>query len=235
MENKGAIESHKHPKKSIPRRLWNNFLIGLLVTMPLVLSGFLFVWLFNIFDGPLTNLLEKYTGYYIPGVGIIAFIIGVLIVGAVSANILGHRLFNLGEKILSKIPFFSGLYGTFRDLTHTIVAVRKEKFSSVVLLEYPRKGIFSVGFVTGKFRGEYERLSDKDILNIFVPTTPFPTNGFYILVPAKEVIPTKMTVEEGLKLVISGGMIMPHDKPPEDIVSEAMRLIETKAEEKANE
>lgn len=218
-------------QKKLSRRLTNYFLMGTLISIPVGVTLVLFVWAFQLIDKPIADLVKEGTGYYIPGLGIFGLVVIVFIVGVVATNFLGQRLLSFAEKLFSKIPIVSGMYGTFRDLTQTVMAAREGALAGVVLLEYPRKGIFSVGFVTGASRGELQSATKQDVLNVFIPTTPFPTNGFYVMVPAKEVIHLKMTVEEGLKLVISGGMVMPHDHKPEGLVAEAFKHIKHREQE----
>lgn len=125
---------------------------------------------------------------------------------------MGRRLIKLGETILSKLPIVNIIYNSVKQFMEAIFLRRKSSFTQVVLIEYPRKGIYSVGFVTGNSKNRIQDATNEDLINIFVPTTPNPTSGMLILISKNSIIPLNISIEEGLKFVISGGIISPKEK-----------------------
>jgi uncharacterized membrane protein len=117
------------------------------------------------------------------------------------------------ERVMGRIPLVKGIYGLFKQVADTVLNTDRQGFRKVVLIEYPRRGIWSVGFVTGVSQGEVQAMTDRHMLNVFVPTTPNPTSGYYILVPEEDAREMDMNVEEAFKLIISGGMVTPPDRP----------------------
>ncbi len=155
---------------------------------------------------------ETWFGIPLPGIGLLATLVLILLVGLLTANIFGRSLVNFYERLVDRVPLVKGIYTLFKQVSDTVFSRDRNAFRKVVLIEYPRKGIWAVAFVTGVSEGEVQEVTEKRLVNIFVPTTPNPTSGFYILVPQDEMIELKMTVEEAFKLVISGGMVTPPQK-----------------------
>jgi uncharacterized membrane protein len=151
-------------------------------------------------------------GRYIPGFGVLATVLLVLLVGMLTANFFGRALVAWSEQLMGKIPLIKGIYGLFRQVTDTIFSKDKSGFRKVVLIEYPRRDIWSIGFLTGISEGELQRATTHRLVNVFVPTTPIPTSGFYVLVPQEDVRELEMSVDEAFKLIVSGGMVNPLDK-----------------------
>jgi uncharacterized membrane protein len=198
------------------------FIAGLLVVAPLYLSYYIVSILVVFADRIITFLPEKfhpdtYLPFHIPGLGVIITFLFLLIVGVLATNLFGRKLLHWWERILARIPLIRTVYTGTKQFIETFFITNRGGFSRVVLIEYPRKGIFSVGFVTGPGRGEIQMLTQRKVLNIFLPTTPNPTSGWYMLVPEEDTIPLKMSVEEAFKLIISGGIVSPEN-------AEAMRL-----------
>jgi uncharacterized membrane protein len=148
-------------------------------------------------------------GISIPGVGLVATLLLILAIGMLATNIFGRSLVSFSERIVDRIPVVKGIYMLFKQVSDTVLNRDRGAFRQVVLIEYPRKEIWSVAFVTGVSSGEVQKVTERKLVNIFVPTTPNPTSGFYILVPEEDMIPLTMTVEEAFKLIISGGMVTP--------------------------
>ena len=200
------------------RRLKAYFLTGLLVIVPLTLTLLVVRWVVRFMDGLLDSVLpeamrpEAWFGIPLPGVGLVATVLLILLVGLLSANIFGRSLVTFYEKLVDRVPLVKGIYTLFKQVSDTVFNRDRGAFRKVVLIEYPRKGIWAVAFVTGVSEGEVQEVTEKRLVNIFVPTTPNPTSGFYILVPHDELIELKMTVEEAFKLIISGGMVTPQKK-----------------------
>lgn len=192
------------------------FIAGLLVVAPLYLSYYILSILVRFADRIITFLPKKfhpdtYLPFHIPGLGIIITFLFLIIVGVLATNLFGRKLLHWWERILGRIPLIRTVYTGTKQFIETFFITNRGGFSRVVLIEYPRKGIFSVGFVTGPGRGEIQMLTQRNVLNIFLPTTPNPTSGWYMLVPEEDTIPLKMSVEEAFKLIISGGIVSPEN------------------------
>jgi uncharacterized membrane protein len=129
--------------------------------------------------------------------------------GLIVTNVIGRKTIQLGEKLLSKVPLVWNIYHSSKQLMESISVSGKKAFRQVVLVEYPRKGIYTLGFLTSDARGEVQMVTEKETVNIFVPTTPNPTSGVLIVVPKGDLIPLSMSIEEGIKVVVSGGMVVP--------------------------
>ncbi|MDT8444135.1 MAG: DUF502 domain-containing protein [Desulfuromonadales bacterium] len=196
-------------------KLKSYFLTGLLVLVPITLTLLVVRWLVRLMDNLLKSVLpmalrpEQIFGISVPGIGLVATLLLILMVGVLTANIFGRSLVNFTEKMVDRIPFVKGIYTLFKQVSDTVLNRDRGAFRKVVLIEYPRKGIWAVAFVTGITQGEVQLLTEKKLINIFVPTTPNPTSGFYILVAEDDMIELSMTVEEAFKLIISGGMVTP--------------------------
>jgi uncharacterized membrane protein len=202
----------------IRHKLRNIFIAGLLTILPILVTYFMLAFLFNKMDRISQPLVQKlliylsFTDYkigYVPGLGIVLTLVIVFLIGLFVTNVMGKKLVRLGERVVQKIPLVSSIYGASKQFLHAVSVSGKDSFSKVVLVEYPRKGLYSVGFVTCENKGETQRVTKNDVVNVFMPTTPNPTSGMLIMVPKKSIIPLSMTVEEGIKLVVSGGMVSP--------------------------
>jgi len=132
-----------------------------------------------------------------------------MLIGFIASNIIGSRLINFSDSIMQRLPLAKGIYSSSKQIIDAFTLQGKNAFQKVVLIEYPRKGLFVLGFVTGNSRGEIQSKTHEETLNIFVPTTPNPTSGMLILAPRQEVIELAMTVDQGMKVIISGGLYSP--------------------------
>ena len=191
--------------------MWTHFkrtiLAGIFTIVPLALTGFILVFIFRFLDSvsaPILNII----GFHIPGLGILLTILSVYLLGVIIRNVLGRRLFSWGEKIVLAIPLVSTIYKTIKQFINAFSGTADGKnFQKVIFLQYPRVGVWTLAFVTG----ESVDANSVEYYHIFVPTTPNPTSGFFIIIPKRETMLTEMTVEEGIKMVISGGMIAPSE------------------------
>ncbi len=196
-------------------KLKNYFLTGLLVVVPIALTFLVVRWIVTFMDHYLSRVLppawqpDHLFGVWVPGLGLVATLLLIMLVGVLTANIFGRKLVHFYEFLLDKIPFVKGIYSLFKQVADTVISRDRGAFRKVVLIEYPRRDIWAVAFVTGISEGEVQEVTSKRLVNIFVPTTPNPTSGFYILVPEDDMIELSMTVEEAFKLIISGGMVTP--------------------------
>ncbi len=195
------------------------FIAGILTILPLTITYVLFRFLFDkvdaFFQPLIIHFLEQlsYSEHisYIPGLGIVATIILVFLVGLFVTNIAGKKLMELMEAVLSRIPLVRNVYVASKQFFETIsvASTSQNGLHKVVLVEYPRRGLYSLGFVTCESTGEPQKVTREDVVNIFIPTTPNPTSGMLIMVAKADLIPLTMTVEEGLKLVVSAGIVTP--------------------------
>ena len=201
----------------LKRRIRNVFLTGFLVTLPIALTVFIFIFLFKNLDA-LSPTFTRWLillgaplpeGYRIPFLGAVMTFLIIILVGALTTNIFGNKLLHLWERIIGKIPFVRRIYTGTKQVVKSIATADTKSFRKVVLIEFPRKGIHAIGFITGKTRGELKHLTSENHFNVFVPTTPNPTSGFLIFADSGEVIELDMTIEEGVKYVISGGIVNP--------------------------
>jgi uncharacterized membrane protein len=186
----------------------NYFLTGLVVLLPAVISIFVLWRLFTGLDRILGRFVELWLGYRIPGVGLIALILIIIAIGAIASNIIGRRMIRIGEGIVSRIPIIRWIYRTTKQLFSTLLAERSTSFRKVVMVNYPYKGMYSMAFQTSETAGPVEdAVGGKRLVTLFLPTTPNPTSGFFLLVPEDDVIPLDISVNEGLKYIISAGAL----------------------------
>jgi len=194
------------------------FLTGLIVLGPLGLTVLVVQWIVGAMDRAILGLLPEalhptaLVGRHIPGLGVLGTLLLVLLVGVLASNFFGRTLVSYSEWLFSHTPGVKGVYNLFKQMTDTLFSKDKSGLRKVVLIEYPRRGIWTVAFLTGAARGELQRRSPQPMVNVFVPTTPNPTSGFFLLLPADEVTELQMTVDEALKLVVSIGMVVPPDR-----------------------
>ena len=203
--------------KNLNRRLRNIFLAGLLIALPISITIFILSFLFRSLD-TLSPVFTHWLillgaplpqGYQIPFLGVIMTFVIVFLVGAVTTNIFGKKILHLWEEIIEKIPFVRRIYKGTKQVVSSFATMDTTSFTKVILIEFPRKGAHAIGFITGKTRGEIKHFTSNKHLKIFVPTTPNPTSGFIIFAEPNEFIELDMTIEEGIKFVISGGIVSP--------------------------
>ena len=180
------------------------FLTGLLVLLPIWATYYVLSALLSVIDGILGDLPRDLIGLKFPGLGILTLIVVVVAVGMLSANYLGSRIVRLSDELLHKVPLVRGVYFTVKQVMETFSL--KQNFHGVALVEYPRRGCYSIGFMTGEVPGEHLKLNGT-FVTVFVPTTPNPTAGFLLVLPEPEVIQLDMTVEQGMKFIISLGLV----------------------------
>lgn len=204
-------------KTSIAGRLRRYLLTGIVVTAPITITVYLTYVFLTFIDNKVTKILprELYEGLYghttFPGLGLIIALVFFVVVGWFATNFLGRLIINVSEYIVERMPIIRTLYGAIKQIFETVIASKSQAFREVVMLEYPRKGVWSIGFVTGVSEGEVQKTTDEETINVFVPTTPNPTSGYLLFVPKKELKYLDMSVEEGVKLVVSAGIITPPD------------------------
>ena len=189
----------------------------MLITLPIALTWFILQFLLKNFDAlspVFTHMLIQLgapitEGYRIPFLGLVVTLLIVLTVGWFTTNFFGKKLFELGELLIEKIPFVRRIYKSTKQVVSSIAEADTSAFRKVVLLEFPRRGLLAIGFVTGESLGEVQQVTQANMLNVFVPTMPNPTSGFLIFSPPEELTEVSMTIEEGIKYVVSGGIVTP--------------------------
>jgi uncharacterized membrane protein len=191
---------------------------GLLVWLPIGATVFVFRLLLGLMDQLLFWVPEEYTpenllGFPIPGLGAILALLVLLITGLLAANLLGRRLVAFYESVLSRIPFVRSVYGAVKHFAEMVLSDSGTSFKKVLLIEYPRVGLYSIAFQTSENAAEVQALTGETVVTAFLPTTPNPTSGFMLFVPRSAVIELEMSVEEALKMVVSLGVVVPKWHP----------------------
>ncbi len=190
------------------RKIRNFFITGLAVTVPLTATAYIVWAVFRFLDGILSPFLKLIIGEekYVSGIGFFLTMFLITAVGALTTIAIGKRMVTFFEDILTRIPLVRGIYSTFKEASDAFLVHRPSEGSrGVVLVEYPRKGIYTIGLTTAVTVKEIQDKTHEPVVNIFIPTSPNPTSGMLILVPEDSVTPLDMTTEEGLKLIVSGG------------------------------
>lgn len=195
------------------------FTTGFLTILPLAVTIYVFYVIFSFLENLVGGLIESVFNFHIPGIGFASGLLLILLIGFIASNIIGNRLINFFDRIFQRVPITRGIYTSAKQIIDAFTLQGKNAFQQVVLLEYPRKGLYVIGFVTGQSRGEIQERTAEETLNIFIPTTPNPTSGMLILAPKHEVTELKMTVEEGMKVIISGGLFSPADNNEKVIIT----------------
>jgi len=197
------------------KRLRNYFISGLLFWIPLALSVLVIKFFLEVINNivPARFLPESLLNLdtNIPGSGIVLVVLIILITGALVTNILGRKIVELWEGILNKIPGFRNIYNALKKISSTVLNTSSESFRKAFLIQYPSKGIWVIAFQSGDYKGEVENIIGEDVINLFVPTTPNPTSGFFVMMPKKDAYELNMSVEEAFKLVISAGVVTPEN------------------------
>ena len=200
--------------RSVVSRIRAYFLAGVLVTAPLGITVYLGVIFIAFIDNSVIPLIpEHYLPYRIPGLGLIILAIALTLIGALTAGLFGRWLVRTGERILNRMPVVRSVYGAIKQIFETVLAQKSQAFREAVLVEFPRRGAWSIGFITSQTQGEVARLMASDgLMTVYVPTTPNVTGGYMIFVPRAEIVPLSMSVEDAWKMVISMGIVTPPER-----------------------
>jgi uncharacterized membrane protein len=187
---------------------------GLLVWLPLGVTLLVIRLLVGFMDKTLMVIPAAYhpdtlLGFHVPGLGLVLAVAIVLVTGVIVANLFGRRLVALWESVLARIPLVRTIYHSVKQVAETLLSANGKSFRKVLLIEYPRRGIWTLAFQTGNPVGEIQDRTGAEVINVFVPTTPNPTSGFFILVPRDDIIELSMSVDDGLKMIVSMGVIVP--------------------------
>ncbi len=201
----------------------STFLTGLIIVLPLWLTVWLLSLIWGVFADALTPLVlqviklfalgewseKAWVNYLAPLVSVSLSVLLIYLVGLVGANVIGRQVIAAFDKLLLQVPFVRGIYKATRQFFDTFANPKGNAFQRVVLIEYPRRGLWTLALVTNETRGEVQRRTPHPVISVFVPTTPNPTSGFLLFVPTAEVIELTMSVEDALKMIVSGGVVLP--------------------------
>ncbi len=208
---------------SLVLRLRAYFFAGILITAPISITVYLAWALIHWVDGAVIPLIpahynpETYLPFSVPGIGLLILLVGLTLIGAMTANLVGRMLVRGSDRPLNRTPVVRGVYNALKQIFETVLSQKSQAFREVVLVEYPRKGVWALGFITGTPEGEIQDLGGGTLASVFVPTTPNPTSGFLLFLPERELVRLAMTVEEGIKMVVSGGIVSPPDRRAPDL------------------
>ncbi|KTD68179.1 MULTISPECIES: DUF502 domain-containing protein [Legionella] len=189
-------------------------LTGLVVWLPILITIGVLRFIIDLLDNTLALIPKAYQpeqliGHYIPGLGVVLSLIILLVTGIIATNYFGQRLVAWGESILSKIPLVRSIYKTVKQVINALMSTNSEAFRKVVLIEYPRKGLWTIAFQTGTANSGINNKTKEELISVFVPTTPNPTSGFLMMLPRNDVIELDMSIDEALKFIISLGVMPP--------------------------
>ncbi len=193
---------------SIIQNFRSKLFAGIATALPLFLTYVLLEFLFTTLDKISKPILYK-MGLEIPGLGIVLTLLLIFFLGVLVTNFLGRKIFNIGERIVKKVPVVNTIYSTLKQITETFTKGTSDTFQGAVYIQYPRQGLWTMAFISG----ESKTKDGIPYYHLFVPTTPNPTSGFFLMIPQADAVPTGMSVEDGLKTIISGGMLAPEENP----------------------
>jgi uncharacterized membrane protein len=209
-------------RPSLFARLRSSFLTGLVVIAPVGLTIWLIWTVIGWIDGfvlplvPQTIRPEHYIGINLRGVGVVIFLVFTVFIGWIAKGLIGRSLIRWGESIVDRMPVVRSIYSGIKQISETVFAQSERSFEKACLIQYPRKGIWAIGFISTNAKGEIAKRAETtgELMSIFLPTTPNPTSGFLLFLPKEDIIELDMTVEEAAKLVISAGLVYPNGKDP---------------------
>lgn len=229
--NKANIDENK----SIFRSIRNGIITGVIVVLPVAATITFISWVVTGVDGFVLKYLppvwnpKNYIGFAIPGIGLLIGLIGLWLLGTLASNFIGRSVIGYGERIVARLPVVSNIYGALKQIVNVVAEQKDTAFQEVCLLEYPRPGLWAVGFITSDLKGApKEHLEDGHVC-VFVPTTPNPTSGFLLFSQRSDLKILDMTPEEGVKLIISGGMVASNNEGGElEVAKKPRRLFKHK-------
>lgn len=184
------------------------FISGMLVVVPLILTYIVLKFLFESIDGILQPLIHRVFGYWVYGLGVVTTLLLILLAGVISRNYFGSKLYKVGDYFLSRVPLIRPIYSAAKQLMEALTRPNMNSFKEVVMVEYPRKNVFALGFLSNRLTYQNET-AEKKLFSVFIPSTPTPVSGMVILFEKEEIYPINMTVEEGVKFLVSGGVASP--------------------------
>ena len=190
------------------------FITGLLIWIPLAITFMVLAWIVGTLDAillwlPTEHQPSRYIGFNIPGVGVVASLLIIFFTGLIAANVLGQKLVRLWEALLSRIPVVKSIYYSVKQVSDTLFSSSGQAFRKALLVQYPRKGVWTIAFLTGQPGGNAAEHLRGDYVSVYVPTTPNPTSGFFLMMRRSEVVELDMSVDDALKYIISMGVVAP--------------------------
>jgi len=212
----------KHLRPGFAGRIRNYFLAGVLVTAPVCITFWIAWKIVTLVDNRVTPLIpprwnpETYLPFTVPGLGLVVVFLVLTLVGFFTAGYVGRLVTRISDAVTARVPVVSSVYSWTKQVFETVLSHKSTAFRDVVLIEYPNRGTWAVGFITGKTVGEVQDLTAETVYNVFIPATPNPTTGFLLFIPERDVHKLDLTVEEGIKLVISGGIVAPPPRAKEE-------------------
>lgn len=214
-----AQKKVKAPRRSLLVRLRGNFLAGIVIVAPVVLTAYLAWAVITFIDQQIVPWVPRvynpstYLNFDVPGFGVIVFLLFTTVVGYFTRNLFGRQILKIGEGWVDRMPIIRSIYNALKQIAETILQQSNTSFKNACLIEYPRKELWAIAFVSTETKGEIGPKANQDrMMSVFLPTTPNPTSGFLLFVPKKDVVLLDMTVEEAAKLVISAGLVTPPTK-----------------------
>jgi len=208
-----VVKVGRGPKLNLFKWARNRFFTGVIIAIPIVATLLAVSWVVTKIDENVFRMIpnslnpETYLGFAIPGLGIIISVILLFLLGIIASNFIGKSLIRSGERLLDRVPVVSPIYNSLKQIVQTVAAQRDRAFRDVCLIEYPKKDVWAIGFVTADLSGKPAEALGNDMVCVFVPTTPNPTSGFLLFVQKDTIQILDMTPEEGAKMIISGGMV----------------------------
>jgi len=219
MARKNKYTKKITPGPTLMQRLRSNFFTGLIIVAPVVITIYLIWTVVTFIDArvvplvPATYNPSTYLGQDIPGFGVVIFLITTAIIGSLTKGLFGRQIIRLWENVIGRTPIVRSVYSGLKQIVETILSQTNSNFQNACLIEYPRKGIWAIAFISTASKGEVlQKTGEDEMLSVFLPTTPNPTSGFLLFVPRKDVVVLDMTVEDAAKLVISAGLVVPPTK-----------------------
>lgn len=212
-EEKAKAARESTPRFKLIRWIRNRFFTGVIIALPIIATVMAVSWIVQKIDNNVLRLLpapwnpKTYLGFDIPGLGLIISIVCLFLLGVIASNFIGNSVIKAGERLLARVPVVSPVYNALKQIVTTVAQQKDRAFRDVCLLEYPRKGLYAIGFVTADLSGAPAKKLPKGYVCVFVPTTPNPTSGFLLFVKETDIQILDMTPEEGAKMIISGGMV----------------------------
>ena len=204
-------------KRPLRKGLKSVFLAGIITILPLGFTVFVIIFLVNLLGNIAGRVLKyiprlsTFPPYAITIIGFFTLIIVIFFIGMITSSFIGRWLLRLTDRFFSKLPLVRSVYSSARQLTDTLF-IDRSALKEVVLIEYPRKGIYTLAFVTNETRWKIEKHGNLNCVNVFVPTSPNPTSGFFLIIPEDEIIKTNIPIEWGFKIIVSGGIVLPDDR-----------------------
>lgn len=217
-----SVEGQRRGRPSLFAWLRARFFAGMVIALPIAVTFLILQFLINEIDKRVVPLLpavvkpETYVDYAVPGFGVVVLILALTLLGAIATNLIGRSIIAASDRVLNRIPVARNIYSALRQLVDVFASNNTDQFDSVVLVEYPKRGTWCIGFVSTQAKGEISARLGGSFIAVFVPTTPNPTSGFLIYVPSVEVIRLDMSVEEGAKMILSAGLVVPEHLVPDD-------------------